>query len=168
MWGERDVDTNGIGTTLEIGAPVHIHAAEHYRLRQHQWSCAASPVLDPRTSRIVRAIDLSFTADSACPTAVALASSLARQAEFALRAAHLRRLEKLHHTTNRLRIRGPWVLVDRWGRVADSSGVTVADRLPVPEAPARGMVVSGQGATRLEPVDGRWLPLPRGDHPRKG
>ncbi|MGB4778528.1 GAF domain-containing protein, partial [Microbacterium sp.] len=94
-WSERAVGTNGIGTALATGAPVHIHGAEHFCYAQHEWSCAGAPIHDPRTGRVLGVVDLSMRATEAHPSVVALAASLAAQAEFALRDAHRRSLVKL-------------------------------------------------------------------------
>ena len=94
-WSEKAVGTNAIGTALSTGTPVHVHAAEHFYLSHHGWSCAAAPVIDPRMMRPLGVIDLSSPADQANPMAVALVASVARQIGVELKEEHRRDLGRL-------------------------------------------------------------------------
>lgn len=156
-WSERAVGTNAIGTALAAGAPVHVHAAEHFCFSHHEWSCAAAPVRDPRNGQMLGVLDLSFRADEAHPTAIALAVSLARQGELALRDAHRRSLRRLRDSLTARPAAGDWVLVDRWGWIADASAPLQAERLALPEVPDGGVLVDGIGAMEAVPVDGGLL-----------
>jgi sigma-54 dependent transcriptional regulator, acetoin dehydrogenase operon transcriptional activator AcoR len=55
--------TNGIGTALEVLAPVIIVGAEHYAEPLHRLVCAGVPIRHPLTRRLEGVLDL------ACPTA---------------------------------------------------------------------------------------------------
>lgn len=158
-WAERAVGTNAIGTALFTGAPVHVHAAEHFCFSHHVWSCAAAPVRDPRSGRVQGVIDLSFRARQAHPTAVALAASLARQSELALRDAHRRSLGKLRDRLSTKPECGSWLLVDDWGWIADGSMHVPGERVTLPESPDAPAVVDGVGVMALERVPGGWLLL---------
>ncbi|MGW2515541.1 GAF domain-containing protein [Streptomyces sp. NPDC001617] len=85
VWSERQAGTNAPGTALELGRAVQIVAGEHYSAAVHGWSCAAAPVRDPRTGRLVGVIDLSGGATIATPPALAAvrAAALATEAELA-------------------------------------------------------------------------------------
>lgn len=157
-WSERTVGTNAIGTALVTGAPIAVHAAEHFCYAQQAWSCAAAPVLDPRSGRTLGAIDLSFLADDAHPSAVSLVSSLARQAELELRDAHRRGLDRLRRATT-VPGAGPWVLVDPWGWVADESTPGHRERLALPDAVIDGasVLVEGLGVVEVSATPGGWL-----------
>ncbi|HEY7815368.1 MAG TPA: GAF domain-containing protein [Nakamurella sp.] len=157
-WSERTVGTNAIGTALVTGGPVQVHAAEHFCFAQQGWSCAAAPVFDPRSGRVLGAIDLSFLAGDAHPSAVSLASSLARQAELELRDAHRRSLDRLRRATSGPGT-GPWVLVDRWGWIADASDPGGRDRLALPDELTDGacVLVEGLGAVEVAAMPGGWL-----------
>lgn len=156
-WSEGSVGTNAIGTTLVAGGPVHVHAAEHYCAAQHRWSCAAAPVRDPRSGRVVGVIDLSFRSTEASPTAVVLAQSLSVQVELAMRDAHRRTLQRLRESVKARPVGSRWVLVDGWGWVADAEGLSVPARIHLPDDPHDGLLVDGLGPVRLEPVAGGWL-----------
>ena len=55
--------TNGVGTALEVLAPVTIVGAEHYAEPLHRLVCAGVPIRHPLTRRLEGVLDL------ACPTA---------------------------------------------------------------------------------------------------
>lgn len=156
-WTEKAVGTNAIGIALTTGAPVHVHAAEHFCFSHHEWSCAAAPVRDPRNGKPLGVIDLSFRATEAHPTAIALAVSLARQSELALRDAHRRSLRRLRDQLSMKPTAGSWLLVDSWGWVADASTPFPTERLTLPEQITDAVMVDGVGLMRSQPVDGGWL-----------
>ncbi|MDW4904072.1 GAF domain-containing protein [Streptomyces sp. ADMS] len=84
-WSERLAGTNAPGTALELGRAVQIVAGEHYSAAVHGWSCAAAPVRDLRTGRLLGVVDLSGGASIATPPALAAvrAAALAVEAELA-------------------------------------------------------------------------------------
>ncbi|QUC59973.1 GAF domain-containing protein [Streptomyces sp. A2-16] len=85
VWSERQAGTNAPGTALELGRPVQIVTGEHYSAAVHAWSCAAAPVRDPATGRLLGVIDLSGGASIATPPALAAVrgAALAAEAELA-------------------------------------------------------------------------------------
>ena len=163
-WSERVVGTNGIGTALTSLNPVHVHGPEHFCLNQHSWSCAGAPVTDPRSRRTIGVINLSYRTDDAHPSAIVLATSLARQAELELREMHRRSLDDLATTAAGQSVTaGTWAAVDRWGWVAATNGVTLPHRLTLPETVDGPLVVDRIGTVEPVPVAGGWLLLPGGD-----
>ncbi|HEX3387664.1 MAG TPA: helix-turn-helix domain-containing protein [Streptosporangiaceae bacterium] len=60
---EELAGTNGVGTALEVLAPVTIVGAEHYAEPLHGLVCAGVPIRHPLTGRLEGVLDL------ACPTA---------------------------------------------------------------------------------------------------
>lgn len=87
-WDEAHAGTNAPGTVLAVGHPVQIFAAEHYCRPVQPWSCAAAPVRDPRTRRLLGAVDITGGDHLASPHSLALVQATARAAE-----AHLASLE---------------------------------------------------------------------------
>ncbi|MFF4804366.1 transcriptional regulator [Streptomyces sp. NPDC001351] len=87
LWSEAQAGTNAPGTALELARPVQIVTGEHYSAAAHAWSCAAAPVRDPATGRVLGVIDLTGGASIATPPALAAvrAAALAAQAELAQR-----------------------------------------------------------------------------------
>ncbi|MGI5452112.1 GAF domain-containing protein [Streptomyces sp. CA-249302] len=91
VWSEAQAGTNAPGTALELARPVQIVTGEHYNSVVHDWSCAAAPVRDPDTGRVLGVVDLTGGASIATPPAFAAvrAAALAAQAELARRPAAL-------------------------------------------------------------------------------
>ena len=85
-WAERVSGTNAPGTALALDHPVQIFAAEHYCLPVQDWTCAAAPVHDPRTLRVVGAVDITGGDHLASPHSLALVQATARAAEARLAA----------------------------------------------------------------------------------
>lgn len=46
QWSEEAAGTNGVGTALELRAPVQVSGAEHYCQLVHDWTCSAAPIFD--------------------------------------------------------------------------------------------------------------------------
>ncbi|KUO17739.1 sigma-54-dependent transcriptional regulator family protein [Streptomyces dysideae] len=85
VWSEAQAGTNAPGTVLEVGRAVQIMAGEHYSSAVHGWSCAAAPVRDPVSGRVLGVVDLTGGGTIATPPALAAvrAAALAAQAELA-------------------------------------------------------------------------------------
>jgi hypothetical protein len=81
VWSEAQAGTNALGTALEVRQPVQIVAGEHYNSAVHDWSCAAAPVRDPGTGRLLGVVDLSGGATIATPPALAAVRAAALPAE---------------------------------------------------------------------------------------
>ncbi|HZG91151.1 MAG TPA: GAF domain-containing protein [Pseudonocardia sp.] len=84
-WSEDAVGTNAMGTTLAVDTPVQIHSAEHLVRAYHAWTCAAAPVHDPDTGRILGAVDITGPLHTVHPAMVQLVSATAQLAEHQLR-----------------------------------------------------------------------------------
>lgn len=80
-WDERHAGTNAPGTALTVGHPVQIFATEHFRRPAQAWTCAAAPVRDPYTGRLLGAIDITGGDHLAGPHSLALVQATARAAE---------------------------------------------------------------------------------------
>lgn len=80
-WAEPAVGTNAPGTALAVDHAVQIFAAEHYSLPVQEWTCAAAPVHDPHTGRLLGAIDITGGDHLASPHSLALVQATARAAE---------------------------------------------------------------------------------------
>ncbi|WP_202873262.1 GAF domain-containing protein [Kribbella capetownensis] len=92
-WAERQVGTNALGTSLEVAGPVQIRSAEHFTLLVQPWSCAAAPIYDPETQRVLGVVDVTGGADASSPQSLALVRAAARMAEAELgRLTILRRI----------------------------------------------------------------------------
>lgn len=85
-WSERSIGTNAPGTALAVDHAVQIFSAEHYCHPVQAWTCAAAPIHDPYTRRIIGAVDITGGDHLAAPQSLALVQATARAAEAQLAA----------------------------------------------------------------------------------
>ncbi|HEY2668834.1 MAG TPA: GAF domain-containing protein [Rugosimonospora sp.] len=83
-YAEEFVGTNGIGTALEGGRPMHVFGHEHYAEHLEDLACAGVPIQHPISGRTVGAVDLTCWRRDAGPLLVALAKTTADQIRMAL------------------------------------------------------------------------------------
>ena len=57
-YAEAVVGTNGIGTALEAGRPMHVFGHEHYAENLEQLACAGVPIRHPMSGKTVGVLDL--------------------------------------------------------------------------------------------------------------
>jgi hypothetical protein len=80
-WDEGHAGTNAIGTAMAVDHAVQIFATEHYSTLVQPWTCAAAPVYDQRTGRLLGVVDITGGDHLASPHSLALAQAAARAAE---------------------------------------------------------------------------------------
>ncbi|MFK4145942.1 GAF domain-containing protein [Streptomyces sp. NPDC004065] len=80
-WAESAVGTNAPGTAVAVDRPVQVFAAEHFIRQVQPWTCAAAPVHDPRTGRVLGAVDITGGDGLAHPHSLGLVQAVARAAE---------------------------------------------------------------------------------------
>lgn len=80
-WDERIAGTNAPGLALATGAPATVHGAEHFRHSVRGWSCAAAPIHDPGTSRLLGVLDVTGGDQIVVPQTMALIRATVRLAE---------------------------------------------------------------------------------------
>ncbi|MFI5763444.1 transcriptional regulator [Streptomyces sp. NPDC051563] len=80
-WAETAMGTNAPGTAVALGEPVQVFGAEHFSRRVHPWTCAAAPVRDPRTGRLLGAVDVTGGDWLAHPHSLAFVRAVACAAE---------------------------------------------------------------------------------------
>jgi transcriptional regulator of acetoin/glycerol metabolism len=83
-YGEQFVGTNGIGTALEDGKPMHVFGHEHYAEHLENLACAGVPIKHPISGKTIGAIDLTCWRKDAGGLLVALARSTAEHIRHAL------------------------------------------------------------------------------------
>ncbi|MFC1409572.1 GAF domain-containing protein [Streptacidiphilus sp. N1-12] len=84
LWDEAHAGTNAPGTALALDHEVQIFATEHFRQPVQDWTCAAAPIHDPATGRILGVIDVTGGDIVANPHSLALVRAAARACEAAL------------------------------------------------------------------------------------
>ena len=80
-WDERLAGTNAPGLALRLGRPVSVTRAEHFRHSVQPWSCAATPIYDPRTSSLLGVLDITGGDSIVVPQTMAMVRAAARMAE---------------------------------------------------------------------------------------
>ncbi|MFC9927417.1 GAF domain-containing protein [Streptomyces sp. NPDC127190] len=80
-WSETAVGTNAPGTAVAVDRPVQVFAAEHFIRQVQPWTCAAAPVHDPRTGRVLGAVDITGGDGLAHPHSLGFVRAVARAAE---------------------------------------------------------------------------------------
>jgi hypothetical protein len=81
QWDEAHAGTNAPGTALRLDSPVTIRAAEHFVLPVQRWSCAAAPIHDLTTGRILGVVDVTGGDDIGSAQSSAMIRAAARMAE---------------------------------------------------------------------------------------
>jgi hypothetical protein len=80
-WDEAHAGTNAPGTALLLDAPVLITGFEHFRRPVQGWSCAAAPIHDPVTQRILGIVDVTGGEAVGTLQTLAMVRAAARMAE---------------------------------------------------------------------------------------
>src|ERR1700751_5286371 len=83
-YSEASVETNGIGTALEGGRPMHVFGHEHYAENLENLACAGVPIRHPISGKTLGAVDLTCWRKDADPLLVTLAKTTADQITQAL------------------------------------------------------------------------------------
>jgi hypothetical protein len=83
-WDEAHAGTNAPGTALVVDHPLQIFATEHFSRGVQRWTCAAAPIHDPVTGRLLGAIDVTGGDRLANPHSLALVRATALAAEACL------------------------------------------------------------------------------------
>ncbi|QYC45964.1 Acetoin dehydrogenase operon transcriptional activator AcoR [Nonomuraea coxensis DSM 45129] len=135
-WGEPAVGTNGIGTALAAGRPVHVYSEEHLMRVLRVWSCSGAPITDPDSGLVIGCVDVSGVSRSLHPATVALVGAAAKLAESQLALRMHERDERLRRRYESLRVR-PGVLLSPTGRViCGDPGGRLGERVPLWDDPA--------------------------------
>jgi DNA-binding CsgD family transcriptional regulator len=158
VYAEDEVGTNAIGTALEQRGPSVVQGFEHFADSLTTMACAAVPITDPRTGRILGAIDLTCWAEDAHALMLPFVRQAAREIEQRLvgdvSGAERTLLQRFF--VERRRAKGPIVLVSKGTMLTNAA----ADRLVDPaDAPilrdiASRLLVSGSANPSSELVLG--------------
>ena len=124
-WDERLAGTNAPGLALATGQPTTITRTEHFRYSVRTWSCVATPIFDPATTRLLGVLDVTGDDSIVVPQTLAMVRTAARLAESELAQA-TRQISPLAPATTGVRLllellgRSEAVLAidDGWGRIS--------------------------------------------------
>ena len=78
LWSEAGAGTNAVGTALAADHAVQVFAAEHFTEPVQRWTCAAAPVTDPDSGRLLGIIDLTGDMASVHPHSLSVVVATAR------------------------------------------------------------------------------------------
>jgi len=144
VYAEAAAGTNAIGTALAQRSPSTVEGGEHFADALTRMACAAVPIRDPRTGRVLGAIDLTCSAEDAGPLMLPLVRRAANDIErrilddagLAERALMQRFLDE------RRRSRKPFVLLNDRTLITSAA----ADRLigPADEDVLRRIAAAGE------------------------
>jgi hypothetical protein len=155
LWSESGAGTNAIGTALAADHAVQVFAAEHFNEVVQAWTCAAAPIHDPETGKLIGVVDLTSRMSTVHPHSFAVAVATAGAVEAHLRVAmHERDLFlRSHYRSRVLEGRDPRALVSSGGRVIDANleGWPGARRVAPPASGGTFTLPSG-GLAFAEPL----------------
>lgn len=80
-YSEESVGTNGMGTVLVERRPVIVHGAEHYSDLLEDVTCAATPIFEPFTRRLLGTFSLACATRDSSPLMYGLTTDVGRQIE---------------------------------------------------------------------------------------
>jgi transcriptional regulator of acetoin/glycerol metabolism len=80
-FSEVSVGTNGMGAVLVERRPVLVHGAEHYSDLLEEVTCAATPIFEPFTRRLLGTFSLACATRDASPLMYGLTTDVGRQIE---------------------------------------------------------------------------------------
>jgi hypothetical protein len=80
-WDERLAGTNAPGLALATGREALVTREEHFRTAVRAWTCAATPIHDPGTSRLLGVLDVTGGDALVVPQTMAMVRAAARLAE---------------------------------------------------------------------------------------
>jgi len=81
VYSEQFVGTNAIGTALEIRRPSLVCGSEHFAHALTAMGCAASPITDPTSGRVIGVIDLTCAAEQVSSLMLPLTKRIAWEIE---------------------------------------------------------------------------------------
>lgn len=123
--------TNGIGMSTTTNRVALVVGAEHYKQPWHSWACAAAPVVDPITRRVVGSVNVACRAEDANHLLLVAVRALVSGVETALGEAATARQRRLldAHMSLSSTASGAVVTVDGHTMiVADSAAGLILDR----------------------------------------
>lgn len=80
-FSEVSVGTNGMGTVLVERQPVLVHGAEHFSDLLEEVTCAATPIFEPFTRRLIGTFSIACATRDASPLMYGLTTDVGRQIE---------------------------------------------------------------------------------------
>jgi sigma-54 dependent transcriptional regulator, acetoin dehydrogenase operon transcriptional activator AcoR len=129
VFAEQAVGTNGVGSAIAEGKSFLVEGSEHFSDIFTDFACAGSPILDPKTGRILGVMDLTCPAPDAHPLMLPTVLRVARMIEQRLiDGSNLREKVVLQHFLRKQRsVRGPVVFVGPRSMLSNAAASRVMD-----------------------------------------
>jgi transcriptional regulator of acetoin/glycerol metabolism/DNA-binding CsgD family transcriptional regulator len=161
-YAEEDVGTTAISVALSRQEPALVAEGEHYADTLTRMVCAAAPVTDLRTGRVLGTVALAATAETASPLMIALVRHAAREVEQRLIGAAACADRALLERFLRVRrqARGPLAAVSARAMLTNTAAVAVvsqADRALLWEWASGALRAAGHAASRLRLSSGQTV-----------
>jgi transcriptional regulator of acetoin/glycerol metabolism/DNA-binding CsgD family transcriptional regulator len=134
VYAEPAVGTNGIGTAIAERQPMFVRGSEHFAEALIPLACAAAPVLDPRSGRVLGVVDLTCFAEDANTLMLPLVRRVAHDIEQRLldETGYAERVVMMRFFRERCRAKHPMLVVNARVVIAN----TAAERLVKPDVEA--------------------------------
>lgn len=150
LWSESGAGTNAPGTALATGQPVQIIGREHYHEAVQDWSCAAAPLRDPDSGRVLGVLDITGGPAIGAQHVLALVRAAAKVME-----ARLARLLSEADTRARKAFPSPapagTALVSHGGRILEANGLAPSGLAALAAGNGTGALLDGRRLV-VEPV----------------
>jgi DNA-binding CsgD family transcriptional regulator len=129
LYSEDTLGTNGIGTTLAAHKPTAVQGEEHYAEALTAMACAAAPIVDPGSGRMVGVIDLTAFAADGSPHMLPLAIRSARDVQERLLddAGVTKRLVLQRFLDERRRAKTPMLILTDAGIMTNTAAARLID-----------------------------------------
>ena len=161
-YGEEAVGTTAISVALSQHGPALVAGGEHYADTLTPMVCAAAPVTDPRTGRVLGAIGLAAPGEDASPLMIALVKRAARDVEQRLSDATAGADRALLERFLRARrqVKGPLAAVSERAMLTNTAAAAVVgerDRVPLWEWASAALRAADLATSRLRLSDGQTV-----------
>ncbi len=111
-FSEETIGTNGLGTPIHDGTAVFVRGAEHFNEALETLACAGVGIRHPVTGRVIGSLSLAAPVDAAEMMMLAMTRQGAQQIVDNLSATVGRRELMLGHSYQRLRAKGPVIVLN--------------------------------------------------------
>jgi transcriptional regulator of acetoin/glycerol metabolism/DNA-binding CsgD family transcriptional regulator len=161
-YGEEAVGTTAISVALSQQRPALVAEGEHYADTLTPMVCAAAPVIDPRTGRVLGTVALGCLGETASPLMIALVKRAAVDVEQRLAdgAAGADRALLERFLRARRQVKGPLAAVSPRAMLTNTAAFAVVgehDRALLWEWASGALHAAGQAASRLRLSGGQTV-----------
>jgi transcriptional regulator of acetoin/glycerol metabolism len=164
VYGEEQIGTNAIGTAITRRGPAQVEGHEHFADALTRLACAAVPVTDPATARVIGVVDLTCAAEDASPLMLPLVKRAAWEIEQRLLADSSldERILQEHFLRARRTSRGPVLALNQRTMLVNGAATGIVepgDRELLWDTVQRGLVSGQPESSLLSLASGRSITI---------